>query len=85
MEDKKTVDWDHIRRFAWSNATPPKGWIGVRPISQEGLALLGIDEGGQLCWDGKPIQMHKTLRLEKWQAVLAFVVALGAAAQGLAA
>jgi len=36
--------WEDIRSFRYSTMDPPPDWpSGVRPISNEGLGLLGID------------------------------------------
>jgi hypothetical protein len=58
---------------------PPPTWpSGVRPISQEGLALLGIDPAtDRLFWDGKQVVVRSRVRLTWWQDFLAALAAFG--------
>lgn len=58
------TNWDVLRkrRFA-QNVVPPRpsDWPGnVTPISQSGLALIGIDENtNEMFWDGKRLITEK--------------------------
>jgi hypothetical protein len=71
------IDWLGIRRNRFSIETPPAEWpAGVQPISLEGLALIGVDADNQLYWDGKVIEIRRSLRLTWWQAALAIVTGL---------
>mgnify|MGYP003656109094 CR=1 FL=1 len=73
------IDWPHLRATRFSDDTPPSDWAnGVRPISQNGLGLLGIDDNGALYWDGKKIEIKNTLTLSKIQLGLAIMVAIAA-------
>jgi hypothetical protein len=68
------IDWDHIRRSAFAPSNTPSHWPSdVRPISTEGLTLLGIDRKNNLYWDGELIQTIPT----RWKvaALLAFMLA----------
>ncbi len=73
------VDWAEIRRTALSNTRSPPEWPkGVHPISWDGTALLGLDKNLTLYWDGKVVEVKKTVSLNLWQNVLANVAALSA-------
>lgn len=70
------LDWNLIRRHQFANANTPPEWpVGVRPISMEGLQLLGVDNEGRLCWDGK--QLQTVTRLGLFERALATLVAIG--------
>jgi hypothetical protein len=71
--------WDDIRSFRYSTMDPPPDWPShVRPISQEGLGLLGIDPStNRLFWDGKEVVLRNRVRLSWWQGFLAFLIACG--------
>jgi hypothetical protein len=73
--------WEHTRRVKWSKFPPPSNWpAGVRPISQTGLALLGINERtGRLYWDGT--ELATKVGLKTFERVLA-TIATGAAVGG---
>jgi hypothetical protein len=64
-----TKTWDDIRSFTYSTMDPPPNWpSGVRPISQEGMALIGIDPTtNKLFWDGKEIVLQWSIRSELQQ------------------
>ena len=72
--------WDEIRAVRYSPLTPPPEWpSNVRPISMEGVSLLGIDPAtNKLYWDGKEIVVRDRLRLGGWANFLAILVAIGA-------
>jgi hypothetical protein len=72
--------WDEIRGVRYSPLTPPPEWpSNVRPISLEGVSLLGIDPAtNKLYWDGKEIVVRDRLRLGGWANFLAILVAIGA-------
>jgi hypothetical protein len=74
-----TKTWDDIRSFRYSMVDPPPTWpSGVRPISQEGLALFGIDPTtDRLFWDGKQVVLRDRIRLNWWQGFLATLAACG--------
>jgi hypothetical protein len=54
------TDWNDIRAVRYSPMTPPPEWPpNVRPISTEGVSLLGIDPAtNQLYWDGKQVVLR---------------------------
>src|SRR5262245_16340382 len=72
-----TKTWDEIRAVRYSMMDPPPTWpSGVRPISLEGLALLGIDPTTDgLFWDGKQVVLRSRVRLTWWQGFLATLAA----------
>jgi hypothetical protein len=55
---------------------------GVRGITQSELDRFGLDEDFRLYWDGSPVAM--SVRLNTEQRILAWIVALSAAATALA-
>jgi hypothetical protein len=69
-----------IRAVRYSPLTPPPEWpSNVRPISMEGVSLLGIDPAtNKLYWDGKEVVVRDRLRLGGWANFLAILVAIGA-------
>lgn len=76
-----------------STGETPAGWpAGVRPISYEGIGLMGVDGEGLLYWDGKPVEVRRRLNLSFWEKTFAVAVGFftilggaGAVAQGWAA
>jgi hypothetical protein len=74
------TNWNDIRAVRYSPLTPPPEWpSNVRPISIEGVSLLGIDPAtNKLYWDGKEIVVRDRLRLGGWENFLAILVATGA-------
>jgi hypothetical protein len=74
------TNWNDIRAVRYSPLTPPPEWpSNVRPISIEGVSLLGIDPAtNKLYWDGKEIVVRDRLRLGGWANFLAILVAIGA-------
>ena len=76
MAEEEQVKWDRFRQNARAvNASPPEWPAHVAPISQSGLALLGLDAKHRLYWDGEPVEVGKPLVLTWWQSGLALVVA----------
>lgn len=77
-------DWEHIRKVAVVENEQVPGWPPeVRPISTEGLSLLGIDREMRLYWDGHRLARH--FELTKEQAIGAGILALGALLGGVGA
>ena len=74
------TNWNDIRAVRFSPLTPPPEWpSNVRPISIEGVSLLGIDPvTNKLYWDGREIVVRDRLRLGGWANFLAILVAIGA-------
>jgi hypothetical protein len=72
------TDWNDIRAVRYSTMTPPsEGPPNVRPISMEGVNLLGIDPAtNRLYWDGK--QAVLTDRVVTLGSFERFFVALAA-------
>jgi hypothetical protein len=64
--------------------TPPADWPdGVRPISIEGVSLLGIDPAtNQLYWDGKQVVLRDRIvtlgGFERFLVALAAIGTIGA-------
>ncbi len=57
----------------------------VKAISIDMMAYIGLDDNGNLYWNGKPIEVRKTFDLKWWQVLLAIMTALGAMLSGLVA
>ena len=72
-------EWDDIRTHRYSTMAPPPEWpAGVRPISIEGVTLIGIDPAtNKLFWDGKEVVVRDRVRLGSLERILAVFVALG--------
>ena len=73
------IDWHHIRTHRYSPMTPPPDWpSAVRPLSIEGVSLLGIDPAtNKLYWDGKQIAVRDRVRLGLWELILVILIAVG--------
>ena len=70
---------DGRRHPAQSTGEPHAGWpAGVRPISMDGIDHLGVGDDGTLYWDGKPVEVRKSLTLTTMQKVGALAVAASA-------
>jgi hypothetical protein len=68
---------------AQSTAARPDGWpLGVRPISLDGLAHIGVGNDGKLYWDGRPVVVAKRVTLSFWQGLAAVLTVVGALAAG---
>ncbi|NGO53179.1 hypothetical protein [Allomesorhizobium camelthorni] len=67
-------DWDHIRRTRYSpNDVPPDWPDGVKGISMNGAALLGVHAAtNQLYWDGQPLVTER--RLATFERIMAGIV-----------
>jgi hypothetical protein len=73
---KHEIDWEASRRQPFADVVTPPDWPqNVRPISWNGLNLLGSDGAGGLYWDGKKIQT--VTRLGWIERILASAVAVG--------
>ena len=84
MAEEEQVKWDRVRQNARAvNASPPEWPAHVAPISQSGLALLGLDAKHRLYWDGEPVEVGKPLVLTWWQSGLALVVRIEHRTRGL--
>ncbi|CAH2401340.1 hypothetical protein [Mesorhizobium ventifaucium] len=70
------TDWDHNRKFRYTKDAPPAEWPDrIRGISQEGLALLGINpKTNTLHWDGQELAIEK--RLANFERGMALVVTI---------
>jgi hypothetical protein len=80
------INWDQIRKNKWaSDPSPPEWPTGVRPISLEGTALIGIGPDHRLYWDGQLVAISRRVTLSGYQIFLATVTAAGAFFGGLAA
>lgn len=79
-------DTDGRQHHAQSTSPGRPGWpAGVRPIAVEGLSHIGVGNDGTLYWDGKPIEVRRSLTLTLAQRVGAVVVAISAVAAAIAA
>jgi hypothetical protein len=55
--------------------TPPPGWLsGVEPIGVEDLNRLGIGREHPIYWEGRPIEIRKSIVLTGFQKFIASVV-----------
>jgi hypothetical protein len=63
----------------------PDDWPdGVKPLDTLGqLMQLGIDRDNRLYWNGRPVEVRRTLDLSPAQKLGAIIVALGAVLGGL--
>src|SRR5262245_39980001 len=74
------TDWNDIRAVRYSPMTPPAEWPpNVRPISTEGVSLLGIDPAtNQLYWDGKQVVLRdRVVSLGSFERFFVAVAAIG--------
>jgi hypothetical protein len=72
--------WQEIRAVRYSPMTPPPEWpSNVRPISTEGVSLLGIDPAtNQLYWDGKQVVLRdRVVTLGGFERFLVALAAVG--------
>ena len=77
---------DNRKHGAQSLNDAPSHWPnGVRPISLDGLILVGVGEDGRLYWDGVPVEVARTFTLSWWQRVAAVLVSLSAVIAAAAA
>ena len=64
---------------AQSTGDAPSHWPeGVYPISIDGMDNVGVGDDGTLYWDGKVIEVRKTLALTIWQKLGAIAVSVSA-------
>jgi hypothetical protein len=63
--------------------TPPNWPEGVREINVENLASLGINDSGELFWNGRRIEVRRRLRLSWWQNAGAAAVVIATVLGGL--
>jgi hypothetical protein len=55
----------------------PQGWPpGVDPIDVRDLGRLGINQDDQLFWDGRRIEIRKTISLTKFQTFITTLAAI---------
>ncbi len=79
------IDWKHIRSVAWAKERAPDWPKGVRGISLEGVSLFGLDERHRLYWDGRPVEVRRTLTLTLWQRLAAITTVLAAVITAISA
>jgi len=61
-DDRSPNEGARIRR------TDPSRWPpGIRVIGQNKLDNLGIDDAGQLYWEGRPVVTRRRFDLTYWQ------------------
>jgi len=72
-------DWDHARKFMFSDERPPDWPAGVRGISMKGVGFLGVhEETGELYWDGHKVVVQRPITLGGFERVLASCAAISA-------
>ena len=72
--------------YAQAITDPNPAWPShVRPISLEGLDLLGVDKDRNLYWNGEKIRTQSQFDLTWGQRILAMLTAVGAFASGAVA
>lgn len=71
-----------------STAARPAGWPkGVRPISIDAFNHMGVGNDGRLYWNGKSVEVARSVTLTTWQraaAALTVIAALAAAGGSVA-
>lgn len=81
MNTRKDVD-----EAFQSDATPDRKWPrGVREITFDETSRLGVDNDGNLYWDGKLIEIRKVIDLNWWQNIIAAATASGVLLSGISA
>lgn len=58
---------------------------GVRPMSWDNMAHLGVDQKGVLYWQGKPVMVRRQFELRRYELALATMAALATVVQAIAA
>lgn len=62
----------------------PPGWPkDVRPIGVEDLERLGLDHDNQLFWDGRRVEIRRSIRLTGFQKAVTAVLSICAILGGL--
>ena len=80
------IPHDSRQHAAQSLNDAPAHWpTGVRPISLDGLVLVGVGDDGRLYWDGLPVEVAKTFTLSWWQRLGAVAVSIAAIVAAIAA
>ena len=60
------------------------GWPeGIRAITVENLASLGINDAGELFWNGTRVAVRRRLLLTWWQNIAAFIVVMATVLGGI--
>jgi hypothetical protein len=78
-DHQNKIDWNGIRDHAISDERPSDWPADIRAISLDGVSLFGLDKNHRLYWDGRLIEMRRTLAFTFWQklgAVLTVTSAL---------
>ncbi|WP_156404724.1 hypothetical protein [Sphingomonas sp. Root241] len=71
---------------AQSTAEPLEGWPrDVRPISIDGMDRLGVGDDGSIYWDGKAIEIRRSVTLTVAQKIGAALVTASAVVAAAAA
>lgn len=80
------IDESGRKHPAQSTTPAVDGWPeGVRPISMDGMGHLGVGDDGTLFWDGKPVEVRRSVTLTWWQRLGAVLVAGSAVVAAAAA
>lgn len=78
IRKRTDAEWDRTRRLALSPQRPDEWPEGVRAISLDGLALLGVHaQTRELYWDGRQLLMRSRVRLGTFERWIASIAALG--------
>ncbi|MFL9964718.1 hypothetical protein PQR02_27375 [Paraburkholderia sediminicola] len=73
-----TPDWKGMRQNMYSPHRPPEWPDGVRGISMEGTAFVGVHTAtGELYWDGKKVVIQKPVTLGTLERCLVAAAAVG--------
>jgi len=73
-----SINWDEVRKNRLSDERHPRWPEGVRAISMEGLALLGLHEkDNKLYWDGEEIVTKRVVSLRWYELTLATLATIG--------
>ena len=57
----------------------------VRCVGLDGLSYLGVDDAGNLYWQGKQVEVRQGLTLTRWQRIGAVVITVSTAVAAIAA
>ena len=61
-------EYEKYRENARITRPGPPSWpTGVRSITLEGLALMGIGSDNKLYWDGQQLEVSRKVSLSWWQ------------------
>jgi hypothetical protein len=71
------MTFDERYPHARTTEAPPPHWPkGVRPVSIDGMGLLGVGDDGHVYWDGRQIRTGTRIQLSGIQASFAIAAAV---------